>query len=82
MLIEVPPGSLGVARVAPFDLIESGERIAEVRDVEVPVCVMMGEVPHLFPFGCRFDRRKGGIWKLPDILPAPLRSVGGSSGQQ
>jgi hypothetical protein len=76
MLTEVPPSGLGVGRVAPFDLTESGERIAQVWDVEVPVCIVMGEVPHLFPLGCSFDRREGGIGELPDVLPAPFRGLG------
>jgi hypothetical protein len=79
---EVSPGDLGIGRVTPLDLSEPGQRVAQVRDIQVPACIMMGEVPQLPPFSCGLDRSKGGIRKLPDVLPAPLRAFGGRSGQQ
>jgi len=76
------PGCPSVGGVAPFDLIESGQRIAQVRDIQVPICVVMGEVPQRLPFGRGFDHREGRIRKLFDVLPTPFRGIGGGSSQQ
>jgi hypothetical protein len=81
MRIQVAPGGLSVSSVAPFDLIESGQRIAQVRDIDVPICIVMGEMPQRLSVRHRFDRREGGIRKLPDVLAAPRRGMSGRSSQ-
>jgi hypothetical protein len=45
MRAQVTPGCLSVGSVAPFDLIESGQRIAQVRDIDIPICIVMREMP-------------------------------------
>ena len=75
MFPEMLPCQLGVGRIAPFNLIESGHRIAQVWNIEVPICVMMREMPMRLSSGCSFNCREGRIWKLPHVLPAPFRGV-------
>jgi hypothetical protein len=81
MFPEMLPCYLGVGRITPFNLIEPGHRIAQVRNVEVPICVMMGEVPNRLSSGGNFNNREGGIWKLPHVLPAPFRGIRRRSNQ-
>jgi hypothetical protein len=45
MRIQVAPGGLSVGGIAPLDLAEPGQRIAQVRDIDVPICIVMGEMP-------------------------------------
>lgn len=73
---QMAPGYPSVGRVMPLDLIESGQRIAQVQDIQVPIGVMMGEVPQRLPFRCGFDHCEGRIRKLFDVLPTPLRGIG------
>ena len=81
MRTQMTPGGLSVGGIAPLDLIESRERIAQVRDVEAAVHVVMGEMPQRLSVGHRLDRREGGIRKLPDVLAAPRRGMSGRSSQ-
>ena len=76
VLPEVASGGFGVSRVAPFDLIRPGQRIAQVREIQVPLCVVMGEVPQRLPFRRGFDHCEGRIRKLIDVLPTPLCGIG------
>ena len=69
-------GYPSVGGVTPLDLIESGQRIAQVRDIQVPICVVMGEVPQRLPFRRGFDHCEGRIRKLFDVLATPLRGIG------
>jgi hypothetical protein len=75
MILQVSPGGVGVPGIAPFDLPESGQRTTQVREIKIPLGVMMGQVPHLLPFRCGFDCRKSGVGKLPDVPPTPLRCL-------
>jgi hypothetical protein len=81
MRAQVTPGCLSVGSVAPLDLIESGQRIAQVRDIDVPICLVMGEMPQRLSVGQCLDCREGGIRKLPDVLAAPRRGMSGRSSQ-
>jgi hypothetical protein len=81
VFLKVPLCRFSVGRVPPLDLPESGQGAAQVRDVKIPAGVMVGEVSKLLPLGRGFNGRKGGIRKLSDVSPAPLRRLGGGSGQ-
>jgi len=82
VFFEVPSGSLGVVWAAPLDLCEAGEGVAQVGDVEVPLRIVVREVSQLLPAWCDLDGCEGGIGELADVLPAPLRALGGWSRHQ
>jgi hypothetical protein len=58
MVPEVAPRFLCPGRVAPLDLPKSGQGVAQMGDVEVPLRVMVGKVAQFLSLGCGFDRRE------------------------
>jgi hypothetical protein len=75
MFLKMLPCDLGVGCIAPFHMVKPRHCVAQVWNIEVPIFVMMGKVPHGLPFKRGFNYREGGIGKLPDVLPGPFRSI-------
>jgi len=73
VLLKVPPGRVGVGGITPLDLGKSGERVAQMRQVEGSCGVVMGEATQALAFGCAFDHRKGEIRERSYIRSAPRR---------
>ena len=79
VLQEVLSRDLAIGWMLPLHLAEAGQGAPEVWEVEIPRFVMVGKMPQRLPVRLGLDRRKGGVGKLPDVLPAPFRGLSGSS---
>lgn len=58
MVPEVSSRILFPCGFTPFDLTDSGQGVAQMGDVEVPLCVVVRKVPQRLPLGCGLDRRE------------------------
>lgn len=72
MLIEVPAGNFFVRRVNPLDLSETGAGCLEMREVQTPGLVVMGQVSEPPPVRGGLDEGEGRIGKARDPGPTPL----------
>ena len=82
MVLQVLSNDRGVGGVAPLDLGESSERVAEMREVESACYVVVGKPPKTLAFGRRLDHSERGIRELPDVGATPPRRIGQEDTQE
>ena len=75
MLSEVLSCDLGVGGVAPLDLVEPSQCVAEMGEVESPCDVVVGKPPKTLAFGCLLYHSERGIRELPDVGVSPSRRL-------